>query len=535
MRRLEVALAGLLSCVALAISACGSAPDSVGDTVATVSTVRGDVRVGEVAAGPLSRAPSGASVVCAESARARIALDSGPRLLLDQRSTLTVAAADAIELASGRVYVESHSGDAVAITIGESVLRAADAALSIDVGDGRAHAYVIRGEVSWRRGEHRGVVRAGEELALEHDEPSVTPATLWSDWTGGLVRPGPEDETLAPGMGALEARVPDEIGMARWALTIRRLDVRVRIEGDLAITEIEQEFFNPASETVEGLYRVRVPAGAVLQRFAVDRNGTMAEGYVREQQQARAAYDAQVYRGSTDDPALLEWDAAGSYRARIYPIAAGEVRRIAIRYAEWLAPVRDGGPRLYRYPMAAGDRAPHVQEMSFVADLSRAGASEVRAGMGAVVENDSVVLRRSDFRPRSDLWLELEGTTARAQHAYRAVHQPPPRAPGSRTIVHEADERDYWFLPLELPADLGERARAEGMDLVVVADVSAATDRSHLELGRTVVESLAAHLGPNDRISIVGADLAIRPLIAGDDATALAPADGARVEALLEG
>lgn len=77
--------------------------------------------------------------------------------------------------------------------------------------------------------------------------------------------------------------MPDEIGVARWALTIRRVDVRVRIQGDLAITDVEQEFFNPASETVEGLYRVRVPEGAVLQRFAVDREGTMVEGYVREQ------------------------------------------------------------------------------------------------------------------------------------------------------------------------------------------------------------------------------------------------------------
>ena len=133
----------------------------------------------------------------------------------------------------------------------------------------------------------------------------------------------------------------------------------------------------------------------------------MVEGYVREQQQARAAYEAQVYRGSTDDPALLEWDAAGRYRARIYPIAPGEIRKISIRYAEWLGRAREGAPRLYRYPMAAGPGAPHVQEMSFVADVGHANADRVRAGMGALVEGNTVVLRRSDFRPRSDLWLEL--------------------------------------------------------------------------------------------------------------------------------
>src|SRR5690606_36962384 len=128
--------------------------------------------------------------------------------------------------------------------------------------------------------------------------------------------PGVENESA---IGALTGRIPDEVGLARWPLVVRRMDVNVRVVGDLAITEIEQEYFNPASEVVEGLYRLRVPEGAVLQRFAVDRDGRLVDGYVREKQQAEAAYEAQVYRGSTLDPALLEWIAPGEYQARIYP------------------------------------------------------------------------------------------------------------------------------------------------------------------------------------------------------------------------
>jgi hypothetical protein len=297
---------------------------------------------------------------------------------------------------------------------------------------------------------------------------------------------------------------------------------------------VQQVFFNPASETVEGLYRVRVPEGAVLERFAVDRNGELVEGYVREQAQARAAYEAQVYRGSTLDPALLEWDAPGSYRARIYPIGAGEVRRIAIRYAEWLPRAYEGGPLFYRYPMAGGAGAPHVGEFAFVADVSRADATRIRAGLGATVEADRVELRRSDFSPRADLWMELVPRAADAQRAYRAPHLPPSRAPGSRIVVNEADERDYWYLPLRLPDSLFEApADAQGLDVVIVADVSAGTDRAHLELGRAVAEAVAAHLGPQDRVSIVSSDLAIRAVDGGD--TALGEVTPQRVERLLDG
>jgi hypothetical protein len=516
-------------------------------SLASLLPIRGSASVGETAVGSLGRVATNDTVSveagseAASGGLARLALDAGPSLLLDQGARATVLDASSVRLDSGRALVEAAEGDPLALETAAGSLRLASATISATASDRGLEVYVVRGEVAYVAGEQRGVARAGERLVLaEGAAPSLRPETLFADWTGGLFTTGPS-EAFAPGMGVLEARVPDEIGQARWPLSIRRLDVSVSIVGELAVTEVEEEFFNPASETVEGLYRVRVPEGAVLQRFAVDRNGQMVDGFVREEAQARAAYEAQVYRGSTDDPALLAWDAPGSYRARIYPIAPGEVRRVAIRYAEWLRPAAEGQPRLYRFPMGEGGRAPHVQELSFVADVSRAEATHVRAGMGATVSPTAtnpgrVELRRSDFRPRADLVVELTPRET-AQHAYRAGHQPPRRAPGSRVIIGEADERDYFYLPLRLPDTLyqGETEAPRGLDLVVVADVSAGTDRARLELGRSVVEAITRRLGPEDRVSIVSADLSIRGLVEGDDATALGPATPARLDALLDG
>ncbi len=507
-------------------------------SVATVRAVRGAFTVTSEAGtaetvGRTARMPIGGVVATGDESLARMSLDGGPALLLDASTSLTAAPDQRVSITAGRVYLDVLSGDAIELDVAGSSLRASDASLSVAIDPSGAHVYVVRGEVSHHTGEARGIVRAGEELAIASGAATISPQALWTDWTGGLVRTGPTDPSHAPGMGTLEARVPDEVGQARWPLVIRRLDVQVQIVGELAITEVQQVFFNPASETVEGLYRIRVPEGAVLERFAVDRNGQLVDGYVREQAQARAAYEAQVYRGSTLDPALLEWDAPGSYRARIYPIAAGEIRRIAIRYAEWLPRAYEGGPLFYRYPMASGAGAPHVAEFAFVADVAAAGASRIRAGLGATVERDRVELRRSDFAPRSDLWLELT-PSADTQRAYRAAHVPPQRAPGSRIVVNEADERDYWYLPLRLPASIfTEPADAHGLDVVIVADVSAGTDRAHLELGRSVTEAIASHLGPEDRVSIVSSDLAIRA-VDGTDA-ALGEVSRARVEALLDG
>jgi tetratricopeptide (TPR) repeat protein len=539
---------GVVAFVLLALS-CGGG--SIGDLEASLGTarvVRGSTEIHDAtgtvdSSASLARIPAGGSVIAPAHSLVRVTLDGGAAILLDggeAGAELSFGDDSSVSIVRGRVLVDVGFGDALAIETPAGRMRIADGAASIDAGGGErdVQAYVVRGEASYvgcADDEPRGTARAGEHLALTAAcDAVVTPEALWVDWTGGLVRAGPTDPSAAPGMGTLEARVPDEVGQARWPLVIRRLDVQVEIVGELAITEVEEVFFNPASETVEGLYRVTVPEGAVLERFAVDRNGALVEGYVREQAQALAAYEAQVYRGSTEDPALLEWDAPGRYRARIYPIGAGEVRRIAIRYAEWLPRAHEGGALLYRYPMAgtAGRTAPHIADFSFVADFHDAGASRIRAGLGATVEGDRVELRRSDFSPRADLWLELTPSAGDSQRAYRASHTPPARAPGSRTIVNEADERDYWYLPLRLPESLFASEAAPGLDLVIAVDVSAGTDRAHLELGRSVAEAIAAHLGPNDRVSIVTSDLAIRSV---GDGMALGDTSASRVETLLDG
>ncbi|MBX3270276.1 MAG: hypothetical protein KF729_08440 [Sandaracinaceae bacterium] len=518
------ALHGSIFALLLAAGCGADAP--LDRTLATIERVRGGATLDEDALPRLGRAAAGQVVAVGEGGLARLGLDAGPRLLLDAGARVTVADETTVRLEAGRVFAEAGEGEALFVALGEVIVRIGDASVSAEPGE----LYVVRGEVSWIAGEVRGVARAGERLTLG-ERPATSAVTLWRDWTGGLARPGPADARGARGVGVLEARVPDEVGQARWPLVIRRLDVQVRVVGDLAVTEVEQVFFNPASEMVEGLYRVRVPEEAVLSRFAVDRDGRMVDGYVREKAQARAAYEAQVYRGSQLDPALLEWVAPGEYQARIYPIRPGEARRIVIRYAEWLAPSSEGGPRLYRYPMGGGRDAPRVQELSIAVDVDEAGVERLRAGMGAAVEGGRVRLRRSDFAPHADFWLELHGATG-GQRAWRAPHEPPPRAPDARAVPGEADERDYFYLPLRLPERLFAEARAEGVDVVLVVDVSAGNDRTHLELGRSVAEALTEHLRDTDRVAIVGADLTVRAL--GEGAPALGEASSARVEALLD-
>ena len=134
-------------------------------------------------------------------------------------------------------------------------------------------------------------------------------------------------------------------------------------------------------------------------------------GRVKEKAAAALQYQSNVYAGSTEDPALLEWDAPGVYQARLYPIAPGGSRRVVTRYAEWLPRQGDKGERrLYVYPMAAdGAEAslPRIEELRVAIDLTASGATDVRTGMRGVTEGKKLIVQAYDVTPRADLAVEL--------------------------------------------------------------------------------------------------------------------------------
>ncbi|HVY27172.1 MAG TPA: AgmX/PglI C-terminal domain-containing protein [Polyangiaceae bacterium] len=484
---------------------------------------------GERSTYPRERLADGTKVRIQAGGLAWLRRDGGATFLVRGPALLTLRARS-LSVDEGRVFVDTPPDSSSELTTpsGKLALSAVRASLTVPT-DGATKAYVLSGEVRAEKGR----ARAGEELTLERGGAAHVAAVLgWEDWTGGLAT---TDRAAAPapyGVGTVGARSPGNQGAPRFPLSIQRMDVRVSIEGDFALTEVDQSFFNPSSETVEGIYGFRTPERAILQRFGVDRDGVPVWGRVKEKAAAAAQYQANVYQGSTEDPALLEWDAPGAYRARLYPIGPGETRRVIVRYAEWLDRTGEQGRRrLYTYPMAADgseDSLPHVEELKVSFDLSRAGARDVRVGMAGVRSGDTLVVQAHDFVPRADLALELFDEGVQEQRAYRAAHSVdlaalPPEA-RSAAAQKAQGEADYVLIPVR-PQEV--KLPAGGLDLVVVIDASAATEPATLSIARAATTALLSHLGEEDRALVLAGDDGLRPVV--PDLSTLAKLDaGAR-------
>lgn len=540
----------LISLVLMGLpAACGSEGQSSEELEVAASATFGELRAVKgtltfTAPGEQARAPyprerlvEGAQVSVPQGGLAWLRRDGGATWLVSGPAKLTTRASVTV-LESGRAFIDSEMGQPVQLETPLGQVELSDARASVEVDGKGASVYVLRGAARSGDAKRAG---AGERLLLAGKGKVSTEAVVaWEDWTGGLATADPAAEPAPFGIGTVGARDPGKKGKPRFSLVVQRLDVRVTVTRDFAVTEVDQTFVNPSSDTVEGIFSFRTPPGAILSRFGVDRDGGLVWGRVKEMRAAQRQYESNVYAGSKEDPALLQWAAKGLYKARFYPIAPGARRRIVTRYSEWLprhGP--EGKRRLYVYPMAAeGARAslPRIEELRFSLDLTRATASRVRVGMGGTREGDKVIVKAYDFVPRADLAVELFDGGPKEVVAYRAPH-----ALGPEDVPEDADEgfstevsneeADYLAVPLR---HFEEAAPApEGVDLGIVIDTSAATEPGALAIARSMATSLLAHLGPNDRAALWAGDASLRPVAKGSGE--LQKVDAKKVDAWLAG
>ncbi len=139
--------------------------------------------------------------------------------------------------------------------------------------------------------------------------------------------------TLVDGKTISSAEVPIRLTSSDGTgLRLQSLQANAVVEDPLALTELHLTFENPESRILEGTFRITLPQGASLSRFAMKVNGVWQEGEVVEKQAARRAYEDFLHR--KQDPALMEQGAGNEFSARVFPIPANGIKEIMIAYTE---------------------------------------------------------------------------------------------------------------------------------------------------------------------------------------------------------
>lgn len=191
-------------------------------------------------------------------------------------------------------------------------------------------------------------------------------------------------------------------------LELVSLSAHAVVEDPLAFTEVHLVFRNPESRVREGRFRITLPSGATISRFAMRMGDRWQEGEVVEQQAARVAYEDFLHR--RQDPALLEAEAGNEFSARVFPIPPNATKELIVSYSQELRAT--GEP--YRLPLAGLPRLGTLSIRALVGKASGPSASPAPSSLGGRrSQYDVVEVDKRDFKPDRDFEVAHDGARGR--------------------------------------------------------------------------------------------------------------------------
>ncbi len=269
-------------------------------------------------------------------------------------------------------------------------------------------------------------------------------------------------------------------------------NVKVELADRVLLYEITETYVNRGGRIGEADYMFPLPKGAALQDLKLSINGEMVSGETMNAGDARQIYE-QIVRQQRD-PALLEWMGYGLLRARIFPIAPGEEKKVVVRF-QVVAP-REGDALRVDYfrglRTVRGSERPQEGTTTFTLTYP----DDQRYGIA--------------YSPTHSLTNSHEGGTRRAEirDAENEVTVLIPvrasNAPSISLLANSPGNEDgFALITLSPPASAMGSAHAIPRDVVFAIDVSGSMNGKKIDQAREAGKQVLHSLSRADRFHFI--------------------------------
>ncbi len=276
--------------------------------------------------------------------------------------------------------------------------------------------------------------------------------------------------------------------------------VEVKIDGQIAVTSIDQEFYNPNDARLEGTYIFPVPKGAQIDKFSMEIGGKMVEAELLPADKARAIYENIVR--TMRDPALLEYAGRDMFKVRIFPIEPHSRKPIKISYSELLR--ADNGAVTYSYPLSTEKfSARPIKDLSVKVELKSAQP------LASIYSPSHKVEIKRDGANRAVIGYEAK--EEKPDTDFQLVFSTEARDVGLNLITQKSDGDDGYFLLLAAPT-VARETKPEPKNVVFVVDTSGSMAGPKLQQAQKALEFCVANLNAEDRFEIVRFSTEAEPL-----------------------
>jgi Ca-activated chloride channel family protein len=306
-----------------------------------------------------------------------------------------------------------------------------------------------------------------------------------------FVQPALADGIIIPDPPPL----PDLPPLRETWLTIRYHRVTVTIEGQVAVTRVEQEFLNEHDWEAEGTYIFPLPEGAAVSEFIMWVDGTPVEGKILEAGEARRIYEDIVRRRR--DPALLEYVGRSALQARIFPIPPGGSRKIELEYSQVL-PVDNG---LVRYVYPLNTEKFSARPLEDVSVRIEVRSRDAMHALYSPTHQDRVYVERDgDYRAL----IGYEEADVLPDQDFELVYTVSQEDVGLNVLTYRDAPDDGFFLLLVAPTVEVEKGRVIPRDVFLVLDTSGSMEGEKIEQAQEALIYVLEHLNAEDRFNVIG-------------------------------
>lgn len=284
-------------------------------------------------------------------------------------------------------------------------------------------------------------------------------------------------------------------------LEVSYVKANARINDQVAVTTVDQEFFNPNSARLEGTFVFPIPKGAHVNKFTMEIDGKEVEAELLSADKARRIYEDIVRK--LKDPALLEYAGRDVFKVRIFPIEPNSRKRIRLSYTQLLK--SDDGLVSYVLPLSTEKfSAKPIKNISVKVEL------ETKRPLKSIYSpSHAVEVKRHGANSAT---ARYEASDVQPDADFALYFAPEKDELGVNLLTYRASGEDGHFLLLASPGMDVREKQVIPKDVAFVLDTSGSMAGKKLEQAKKALLFCVENLNDNDRFEIIRFSTEVEPL-----------------------
>jgi Ca-activated chloride channel family protein len=293
----------------------------------------------------------------------------------------------------------------------------------------------------------------------------------------------------------------------RWSnveyekMWIKHMSASIDINEQIAVTRLDQTYFNEMNESVEAIFIFPLPDDATITELIYWVNGERYVAEIKERQAAVAAYNQRLQQWL--DPALLEYLGDNLFRLSIVPIDPLSEVRTEITYIEPLK--YEFGKVEYKFQLNTVGLSSQPLETVAI-NLSSKSKYNYQSFISTSHENSTAlqIVKLADnhytlfygdenFYPDRDLVVKYE--TDRSEVEFSVLTYTP-------SVEDSMGEDSFYAMWITSP-DIVDEGDVIPQNIVFAADVSSSMEGTRLLQLKEAMYNFIDLLGPEDSFNIV--------------------------------